>query len=549
MSGTWQAKSYTQIRFCSQRKQRYNSFCLPAKASYVNFYIRPIPEGVMSDSSKSISQYVILALLIVIAFLVIGLLAVVFWPSAESAESSSTPELAVVIFATGEATATAPVADLAQQPAEDTPVVAAPADTTGSTAAATLDNTTAVTDAMAKVEATPAQAAVAGVGFSESTTDATPTGAASVAGQGNSVSALLINRPPDINPLTGLKVTDPALIQRRPIMVRVGNDPGARPQVGLNEADLVYEEIVEWWVTRFTGVYLSNDPDMIAPIRSARLINLPLATQYQAALANSGASDPVRWELSQSEIANLDEFFAPEPYFYRPNEGWQTRLAFDAKAGRDYLANEGLDSQVKLRGFIFDEILQVNNLPQSALDNAETVIIPYPKQTSEARWVYDKTSGKYVRFIAGTPLVDFNGDQINASNVIIYFAEHQETNIVEDSNGATSIRIIVNGRGAAWLLRDGKVLKGNWETDGRETPLFIFDNGQPMPLKPGNTWIQITPLEYVIEIDGKDHGLNISGSDAPEPISGAVNGAGSTAGPTPTSTPIGARPQATPKTP
>jgi hypothetical protein len=492
----------------------------------------------MSDSSKPISRYVILFLLIVIVFLVIGLLAVIFWPGAESAQSSSTPELAVVIFATGEATAAAPGAD----PGGDTSIVEAPADPAESAAATTLDDTSAVTDTVTKVEATPAQAAVAGVGFSAST-DGAP-----VEGQSSSVAALLINRPPDINPLTGLKVADPALLQRRPIMVRVGNDPGARPQVGLDEADVVYEEIVEWWVTRFTGVYLSRDPAMIAPIRSARLINLPLAIQYQAALANSGASDPVRWELSQSEIANLDEYFVPEPYFYRPNEGWQTRLAFDAQAGRDYMANEGLDSQVKLRGFIFDEILQINNLPQSAMGNAETVIIPYPKQTSEARWEYEKNSGKYVRFITGTPLVAFNGDQIRASNVLIYFAEHQETNIVEDSNGATSIRIIVNGRGAAWLLRDGKVLKGNWETDGRETPLFIFDNGQPMPLKPGNTWVQVVPLEYEIEIDGKRQGLNMTDSDSSETISGAVNGAEPTAGPTPTSTPIGARPQATPKT-
>ncbi|NTU99763.1 MAG: DUF3048 domain-containing protein [Methanoregulaceae archaeon] len=72
------------------------------------------------------------------------------------------------------------------------------------------------------------------------------------------------NRPPDVNPLTGLKVTDPALLKRRPIMVRVGNDSEARPQVGLNRADVVYEELVEWWITRFTAIYLSQDPEIIA---------------------------------------------------------------------------------------------------------------------------------------------------------------------------------------------------------------------------------------------------------------------------------------------
>jgi hypothetical protein len=112
-------------------------------------------------------------------------------------------------------------------------------------------------------------------------------------------------------------------------MVRVGNDPEARPQVALNQADIVYEELVEGWITRFTAIYLSQDPATIAPVRSARLINLQLTPQYQGALANSGGSDEVRWELSQSDLVNLDEFFVPQPYFYRENEGWQTRLAFE----------------------------------------------------------------------------------------------------------------------------------------------------------------------------------------------------------------------------
>ncbi|RPJ54771.1 MAG: DUF3048 domain-containing protein, partial [Dehalococcoidia bacterium] len=69
-----------------------------------------------------------------------------------------------------------------------------------------------------------------------------------------------ISHPTNINPLTGLPVDDPAKLQRRPLMVRVGNDPAARPQVGLNSADMVYEEITEWWVTRFTAIFLAETP-------------------------------------------------------------------------------------------------------------------------------------------------------------------------------------------------------------------------------------------------------------------------------------------------
>ncbi|MBI1877355.1 MAG: DUF3048 domain-containing protein [Chloroflexi bacterium] len=391
---------------------------------------------------------------------------------------------------------------------------------------------------MATIAATAA--ATATVGFGVST--AVPAAASS----GDQTAP--INRPPDVNPLTGLKVTDPAMLKRRPIMVRIGNDPGVQ-QVSLEKADIVYEEIVEWWVTRFTAIYLSQDPEIIAPIRSARLINLQLVPQYQGALANSGGSDQVRWELSQSDLVNLDEFFSPQPYFYRENEGWQTRLAFDAATAREYMKDEDLEADVKLHGFVFNPKLEVSDLPKEAVGDAEEVIIPYPQQTSEVKWAYDPASGAYLRWKTGEPMNDFDGKQLAATNVIIYFAEHEDTDIVEDSNGATSIRIIVNGLGTAWLLRDGKILKGNWETNGRETPNFIFNDGRPMPLKPGNTWVEVVPVEDEIEIDGVAHerlsdasGKATSGGGEAEEE--PTDEPDATASPTPT--PIGARPAATP---
>lgn len=384
---------------------------------------------------------------------------------------------------------------------------------------------------------TPSPAATVGMGMqaAQSTTVTTTM----------PISSSSVNRPPDENPLTGLKVDDLAVLRRRPIMVRVGNDPEARPQVGLNQADIVYEEIVEWWVTRFTAIYLSQDPEMIAPIRSARLVNLQIVPQYQGALANSGGSDGVRWEISQSDIVNLDEFFVPQPYFYRENESWQTRLAFDAKAAREYLDVEELDVDAKLRGFEFSQTLDVAKLPQEAVSDAGDVSIPYPAVTSAARWQYDPASGKYLRFTVGEPMLNFDGSQVDAANVIIYFAEHQDTDIVEDSNGATSIRIIANGLGTAWLLRDGKILKGNWESDGRNTPKFFFNDGQPLPLKPGNTWIELVPLEYEIEIDGQTHarlGDETTAEQTTEPQKSATP----TSPPSPTLTPIGFRASPTP---
>lgn len=302
----------------------------------------------------------------------------------------------------------------------------------------------------------------------------------------------------NINPLTGLPVDNPAKLQRRPLLVRVGNDVGARQsQAGLNSADIVYEEIAEGWVTRFTAIFLAETPRLVAPVRSARLINVQLAPQYRGALAHSGGSDPVRWEISQAPIVNLDEFYHPVPYFYRPNAGWQTRLGIDTQAARSYMVSQGLEAAVNLEGFLFRETIEQGT-------PAPNIYIPYPGSTSFSRWGYDPARGTYLRWIIGAPLYDVNGGQVAADNVIIYFAEHQATNIVEDSNGATSLRILVNGRGPAWFFRDGKLNKGFWQTNGSRPPYFSDEAGSPYPLKPGNSWVEVVPTYFTIGINSPD---------------------------------------------
>ena len=102
----------------------------------------------------------------------------------------------------------------------------------------------------------------------------------------------------------------------------------------------------------------------------------------------------------------------------------------------------------------------------------------------------------------------------------------------------------MNGLGTAWLLRDGKILKGNWQTDGRQTPEFIFNDGRAMQLKPGNTWINVVPVEYEIEIDGVAHSrlgdVTAEATNEAEEIT-------PTAVPSPTLTPIGFRAGPTPE--
>jgi hypothetical protein len=303
-------------------------------------------------------------------------------------------------------------------------------------------------------------------------------------------------RPDDVNPLTGLKVPDKTVLERRPLLVRVGNDPQIRPQTGLSSADVVYEDVMDgWWVTRFTGIFLSQDLEAVGPIRSARLVNLQMAPQYDGGLVHSGASDPIRWRLSQSTIVDLDEFFTRTPYFYKQGADWRGRLFVNLKLIRKYLEQKKLEKAVPLRGFVFDG---EGALPPTGTLATEFTI-PYPK-SSLVTYKYDAASGLYRRFVQGQPHLDaITNQQLTAANVVVQFCPHDKTDIVEDSQGTTSINITLLGEGPALVFRNGVAQTAHWKTDNPARMTHFLDQaGQPIAFKPGQTWIELAPPDYVI---------------------------------------------------
>lgn len=302
---------------------------------------------------------------------------------------------------------------------------------------------------------------------------------------------------PNVNPLTGLEVDDPSVLKRRPLLVRVGNDPVARSvQAGLSQADVVYEEITEGWgVTRYTGVFLSQDPEMIRPIRSARLLNIELAFQYDAAMVHSGAHDKVRWLISQLPIVDLDEFFHPEPYTYGQGD-WRTRLYTSAPALREYLKRRGFEKEVNLEGWHFDKTLPEGSTP------ATEVYIPYPN--GAVTWHYNPGTGLYERLVDGTRAVDAGtGKQIAVSNVVAFYTEHRNTDM-RDSQGSILLEIVMQGEGPIQLFRDGVMVEGVWRrNEAAELTRFYDKASTPLALKPGQSWIEVLPTnvpDYNVQI-------------------------------------------------
>ncbi len=303
----------------------------------------------------------------------------------------------------------------------------------------------------------------------------------------------------NIDPLTGLAV-DPSRLQHQPLMIAINNSKVARPQYGLNSADVIYEYVMEgWWVTRLTGIFWGQDAKEIGPVRSGRLINHYMTTLYDGTLTCSGASDKVRWLLKHDPFPyfDIDLDDPTNSYTWSVGHYWETRLRTNSQKVRQWFIDHHKDAVPHLRGFSF------GTLPAGGKAGT-SFHIPYPA-SSTVDWRYDAHSGRYWRYVQGNPALDKNdGKQVSAANVIVQFVPHQTTNIIEDSLGSRSILIDLYGQGRALIFRDGQVFDGKWSsrTQG-DSPHFLTADGQPIPLKPGNSWFQIVPTNYQISIVGQ----------------------------------------------
>ena len=330
------------------------------------------------------------------------------------------------------------------------------------------------------------------------------------------------SRPANLNPLTGLAV-DPAVLKKRPLVARIGNDQIVRTSVwhaGLNAADLVFEELIDvignqYAHTRYSAVYLTNTPPLIGPIRSGRVINFQMVPMLDGALVFSGASNGTRWLFGQTPMINLDEYFNQPAYCYDKSHGYQGRLYTTGQRIREWLQQKGWEKSVPLYGFNFGD----KPAGGQGVNSISLTRAPWPAW-SAVEWKYDAGSGGYLRFTTGTPHMEANKSvtakwgngadcvansaetrqQVRATNVVVLWARHEKTQIIEDSNNAVSVYINLTGQGDATFFRDGVAIKGKWKR-ASEQEFFEFTDaaGNKYSLKPGTTWFEIVPLGYVVD--------------------------------------------------
>ena len=322
------------------------------------------------------------------------------------------------------------------------------------------------------------------------------------------------------NPLTGLPVSDPSLLDRRPMVVKIANAPDyIRPQSGLSLADVVYEYYIEWGDTRFIAVMYGNDSPMVGPVRSGRYFDEHVARMYHAFLVFKGA-DPR--ELSYLENSTLNDFLVivysnnsicPPVVLGPGRRDSYNNAFFNTAKWAACAAKKGIDNSKQiLRGGFFTEQVSAGGLDA-------TRIYSFFSDYSYNYWDYDPATHKYFRYQeandrvknkpeAYAPLSDAQtGLPVTTDNVVVLFVPYIFANPYDAHDEVFHIDLLASGN--AYVFRDGVATPAIWNRTDEDQPLLLTTlTGNPIYLRPGRTFYEVMGVTSTYTQDGTDWHFN-----------------------------------------
>jgi len=298
--------------------------------------------------------------------------------------------------------------------------------------------------------------------------------------------------PPQLCPLTGLPAPGGTVPKRPAMAVKVDNYPAARPQSGLDKADIVYEEPVEGGITRYAAVFQCQNVALIGPVRSARNVDIGILGQFGSPLlAHVGGINPVIANIDASPIVNVD-IGASNSLMIHP-------------AGK-----EPPDSDYTSTAIVYGTHPTMTTPPQPVFTYSSTVPaggspvstvnIDF-SGTSNVTWKWSPTSKTFLRYYNGTtPDLLADGVQDAAANVVVQYVQISYGPWLENSEGGLEVQsdLYPNASGTAVVYRNGVAIQGTWHRTTLGSPTqFVNADGVAISMQPGQTWVELVPSSLI----------------------------------------------------
>ena len=320
--------------------------------------------------------------------------------------------------------------------------------------------------------------------------------------------------PKDLNPLTGLPPSDPTLMERRPLAIKVANYPRYnRPQAGLTLADNVYEYYIEGGLTRFIAVFYGNNSEWVGPVRSGRYFDEHIQRMYHAYLVFKFADPRVETHLeTTSDVAPflvVPSIGSCPPFRLKPDRDVEAynNSYFNTVLWEDCVAQYGLENerQAIRTGFFSEEMP-----PPSELSG--TRMYTYYSADSYNYWDYDAENKQYIRYqelsdnrndkpeTYGVLIDSVTGESVHASNVVFLLVHHNFSNTFDEEDEVYQIDLTDTGE--AYVFRDGVGIPARWIRTNRDQPLLLTTlTGAPIYLRPGITFYEVLGSASYVDQD------------------------------------------------
>ncbi|HWM15259.1 MAG TPA: DUF3048 domain-containing protein [Microbacterium sp.] len=273
-------------------------------------------------------------------------------------------------------------------------------------------------------------------------------------------------------------------LQHPSLAVKIDNHEEARPQIALNRADIVFEELVEGGLTRYLAVWHSDVPEFVGPVRSIRPMDPDIATPFGGIMAYSGGQETFVEMMMATPLANLVFDYDDSGIFER---------ADDRPSPHDVILSAGaaVDQNAAL----------VPPPVQFAYGNADPLAVQALAAVPTSRielafsegrsewWDWDATEHTWLRSQDGTPDLEASGERLRATNVVTLRVG------IDWAYGEVPRTVLV-GSGEGWVSVAGRTAHATWSKDAAGSPIVLTaDDGSPLRLAPGNTWVELVPVE------------------------------------------------------
>jgi hypothetical protein len=319
--------------------------------------------------------------------------------------------------------------------------------------------------------------------------------------------------PANIGPLTGKTAGDPALLERRPLAVKIQLFPrGGRPPWGVASADVVYDYYQNFGLTRLHAIFLSHNAETVGPIRSARLLDQSLVSMYKSIFAFGSAEQRTYSRLFGADFANrlVVEGNTNCPPLCREDPNGANYLVTNTDQLSAYASSKGVDNiRQNLDGMYFNAKTPAGGQP------IKQIFVRFSISAYNF-WDFNPDTGRYLRYQDTqeandsqtenyAPLPDrLTGEQLAADNVVVVYAPHQYAFNTKPGPSEV-VDILLTGSGPAYAFRDGQVFPVTWNRPNKDSVLFLTSaDGSPYALKPGNTWFEVIGQSSRLETPSPD---------------------------------------------